>query len=75
VANTYVITSVSIVAGVLMVVGTVNGTPVSVNISAVSVGNNLASAVGFQQFIAGAMLAAVPPNSVAYPSLAMTFTQ
>jgi hypothetical protein len=72
---TYVITSVSVVGGLISVIGSVNGVPVAVNLSLASAGNNLASAIGFQNFIAGAMLAAVPVAATAYPALAMTFTQ
>ena len=74
-ANTYVITSVSTLGDQLTVIGTVNGTPVTVSTWVSAAGGSMASAIGFQNFIAPLMLAAMPVVPVAQPLLVQTFTK
>lgn len=79
-ANTYVVQTVveNQLLDTLTVTGTVNGTPVVVNTWISSAGNSLASAIGFENFIAPLMLAAynaiVAPTAL--PALqGLTFTK
>ena len=60
---------------VLTVIGTVDGTPVTVITWVSAAGNSLVSVLGFRNFIAPLMLAALPPTPTAYPILVETFTQ
>jgi hypothetical protein len=75
VAHTYVITSVTTTGDSLVVVGTVDGTAVTVNTWVSAAGNSLGSVISFHNFIAPLMLAAVPPAAVSQPTLVGTFTQ
>lgn len=74
-ANTYVVQSVQAINGTLIVSGTVNGVVVIVEVPVSQAGNNLASAIGFENFIAPLMLAAVPVSTT-YPALTgLSFSQ
>ena len=71
-ANNYVITSLTPnTQGGYLLLGTVNGTPVQVSFSTstAQARNALATAVGFQNFVAPLMLAAVPADLSLYQSL------
>jgi hypothetical protein len=74
-ANAYAISGVFTIDGNLVVRGTVNGVSVVVIIPMSQVPSTvLATAVGFQQFIAPYMLAdANPPSS--YPTLVGSFSE
>ena len=82
-ANTYVVQTAiqNPITDTLIVTGTVNGVPVIVNTWVSAAGAaNLASAIGFENFIAPLMLAAynliVAPASVAtVPAQGLTFTK
>lgn len=68
-ANNYVISSVTQFNDYITVSGTVNGIPVSVQAFNKDVGNAMASALAFENFIAPLMLAAVPSVPAAVPVL------
>jgi hypothetical protein len=73
VANNYVVQTVveNLATDALVVTGTVNNVPVIVNTWVSAAGNALASAVGFENFIAPLMLAAynIATGPTAIPSL------
>jgi hypothetical protein len=80
VANTYVVQTVveNLLTDTLTVTGTVNGTPVVVSTWISAAGNSLASAIGFENFIAPLMLAAYNAltGPTAVPALqGLTFTK
>ena len=76
-ANTYVITSVTVVGDTLTVVGSVNGTPITVSTWLSAVGSGvLASVVSFQNAIYPLMLALYNATlPTAYPTLLGTFSK
>jgi hypothetical protein len=73
-SHAYVINSVSVLGDALTVTGTVDGMAVTVNTWVSAVGNAMASAIAFRNFIIPLMLAAVPAAPVLYPGLNMSFT-
>lgn len=74
-AHTYVITSVTQSGDLLVISGSVDGITVNVTAYASAAGNALASALGFRNFIAPIMLAALPVSPTALGALNQTFTQ